>query len=125
MEQAAAYARQRKQFGQAIGAFQGIQFMLADMAIEIEAARRLVYYAGEMAEREAPHFRPLSAKAKCFASDVAMRVTTNAVQIFGGAGYIKGCPAERMMRDAKILQIFEGTNELMRVVVARELVGRL
>lgn len=125
MEQAAAYARERKQFGQVIGSFQGIQFMLADMAIEIEAARRLVYYAGEMAERDAPNFRPVSAKAKCFASDVAMKVTTDAVQIFGGAGYISGCPVERMMRDAKVLQIFEGTNQLMRVLVARDLLGRL
>jgi alkylation response protein AidB-like acyl-CoA dehydrogenase len=125
MEQASRYAQERKQFGQAIGAFQGLQFMLADMAIEVEAARQLVYHAALMAEREAPSFRPVSAKAKCFATDVAMRVTTDAVQIFGGAGYITGCPVERMMRDAKILQIFEGTNQLMRVLIARDLLGRL
>ena len=125
MEYATGYARQRRQFGQAIAAFQGVQFMLADMAIEIEAARRLVYYAARLAEEDHRRFRPISAKAKCFASDVAMRVTTDAVQVLGGMGYIRECPVERMMRDAKILQIFEGTNQLMRVLVARDLVGRL
>lgn len=125
MEYAAAHAKERKQFGKPIGAFQGLQFMLADMAIEIEAARRLVYYSAELALVDDPRFRSVSAKAKCFATDVAMKVTTDAVQILGGMGYMRGCPVERMMRDAKILQIFEGTNQLMRVLVARDLVGRL
>jgi alkylation response protein AidB-like acyl-CoA dehydrogenase len=126
MEYAVGYARERKQFGQPVAAFQGLQFMLADMAIEIEAARRLVYHAARLADEGQPDFRPVSAKAKCFASDVAMKVTTDAVQVCGGMGYIRGeVPVERMMRDAKILQIFEGTNQLMRVLVARDLIGRL
>ncbi len=126
MEYAVGYARERRQFGRPVAAFQGLQFMLADMAIEIEAARRLVYHAARLAEEGAPDFRPVSAKAKCFASDVAMKVTTDAVQVCGGMGYIRGeVPVERMMRDAKILQIFEGTNQLMRVLVARDLIGRL
>jgi len=125
MDYAVAYARERKQFGQPIASFQGIQFMLADMAIEIEAARRLVYYAARLADRDPVAFRAMSAKAKCFASDVAMRVTTDAVQVLGGMGYIRECPVERKMRDAKILQIFEGTNQLMRVLIARDLIGRL
>ncbi|MFI5025103.1 MAG: acyl-CoA dehydrogenase family protein, partial [Alphaproteobacteria bacterium] len=115
MEQAIAYARERKQFGQVIGAFQGVQFILADMAMEIEAARRLVHHAAALGLGNADGFHLASAQAKCFASDVAMRVTTNAVQVFGGAGYMRGCPVERMMRDAKILQIFDGTNQIMRV----------
>lgn len=124
MEYAVDYARQRKQFGQPIANFQGVQFMLADMAIEIEAARRLTYYAARLADRDLPAFRAVSAKAKSFASDIAMRVTTDAVQVLGGMGYIRECPVERRMRDAKILQIFEGTNQLMRVLVARDLIGR-
>jgi len=125
MEQAIGYARERKQFGQVIGAFQGLQFILADMAMEIEAARRLVSYAAALAVSNADGFHLMSAQAKCFATDVAMRVTTNAVQVFGGMGYIRGCPVERMMRDAKILQIFDGTNQIMRVLIARQLLGKL
>jgi alkylation response protein AidB-like acyl-CoA dehydrogenase len=124
MEYAVAYARERRQFGQPIASFQGIQFMLADMAIEIEAARQLVYHSARLAEDDHVAFRPVSAKAKCFATDVGMRVTTDAVQVLGGMGYIRECPVERKMRDAKILQIFEGTNQLMRVIVARDLIGR-
>jgi alkylation response protein AidB-like acyl-CoA dehydrogenase len=124
MEYAVAYARQRKQFGQPIASFQGVQFMLADMAIEIEAARRLTYFAARLADRDVAAFRAVSAKAKSFASDVAMRVTTDAVQVLGGMGYMRECPVERRMRDAKVLQIFEGTNQLMRVLVARDLIGR-
>ena len=125
LDLATGYVQEREQFGRRIAGFQGLQFMLADMAIEIEAARRLVYYAARLAEEDHRRFRPISAKAKCFASDVAMRVTTDAVQVMGGMGYIRECPVERMMRDAKILQIFEGTNQLMRVLVARDLLGRL
>ena len=102
MEQAISYAGERKQFGQIIGAFQGVQFMLADMAMEIEAARRLVYHAAALGLGNSDTFHLASAQAKCFATDVAMRVTTNAVQVFGGLGYMRGCPVERMMRDAKI-----------------------
>jgi len=124
MEQAIGYARERKQFGQIIGAFQGVQFILADMAMEIEASRRLVQYAAELGVADAPGFHLASAQAKCFATDVAMRAATNAVQVFGGLGYMRGCPVERMMRDAKILQIFDGTNQIMRVLIGRELIGR-
>jgi alkylation response protein AidB-like acyl-CoA dehydrogenase len=109
MEQAIGHARERRQFGQVIGAFQGVQFILADMAMEIEAARRLVHHAAVLGISNADGFHLASAQAKCFATDVAMRVTTNAVQVFGGMGYMRGCPVERMMRDAKILQIFDGT----------------
>lgn len=125
LDYAAAHARERHQFGKPIGAFQGLQFMLADMSIQTEAARRLVYYSAELAHENDPKYQAISAKAKCFATDVAMKVTTDAVQILGGLGYMRGCPVERMMRDAKILQIFEGTNQLMRVLVARDVVGRL
>ncbi len=125
MEQAISYAGERKQFGQIIGAFQGVQFMLADMAVEIEAARRLVYHAAALGLGNSDTFHLASAQAKCFATDVAMRVTTNAVQVFGGLGYMRGCPVERMMRDAKILQIFDGTNQIMRVLIARQLMSGL
>lgn len=125
MEQAIGYARERQQFGKVIGAFQGVQFILADMAMEIEAARQLVQHAAVLALGNSEAFHLASAQAKCFATDVAMRVSTNAVQIFGGLGYIRGCPVERMMRDAKILQIFDGTNQIMRVLIARQLMGSL
>ena len=124
MEAAVAYAREREQFGQPIGAFQGVQFLLADMAMEIEAARRLTQHAGALAVADDEGFPIASAQAKCFATDMAMRVSTDAVQVFGGTGYMRGCPAERMMRDAKILQIFDGTNQIMRVIIARRLIGR-
>jgi alkylation response protein AidB-like acyl-CoA dehydrogenase len=116
-----SYVQQRKQFGKPIGEFQGIQFMLADMAMKIEAARQLVYSAAAKAERGSKDLTMMSAAAKCFASDVAMEVTTNGVQILGGYGYSRDYPLERMMRDAKITQIYEGTNQIQRLVIARQL----
>jgi alkylation response protein AidB-like acyl-CoA dehydrogenase len=115
------YARERHQFGQPIAAFQGVQFMLADMATQIEAARSLTYAAGDALDRKLPEISISSSMAKLFASDTAMRVTTDTVQILGGYGYLRDFPAERMMRDAKITQIYEGTNEIQRLVIAREL----
>ena len=115
------YVRQRRQFGKAVADFQGVQFMLADMAMKIEAARHMVYVAAARAERGEPNLGFISAAAKCFASDVAMSVTTDAVQLFGGAGYTQDFPVERMMRDAKITQIYEGTNQIQRVVMSRAL----
>jgi hypothetical protein len=121
LEQALAYVKERKQFGKAISNFQGVQFMLADMAMKVEAARHMVYIAAARAERGEPNLGFISAAAKCFASDVAMEVTTDAVQLFGGAGYTRDFPVERMMRDAKITQIYEGTNQIQRMVMARAL----
>jgi alkylation response protein AidB-like acyl-CoA dehydrogenase len=116
-----AYVKEREQFGRAVSQFQGVQFMLADMAMKVEAARQLIYSAAARAERGDPDLTFVSAAAKCFASDVAMEVTTDAVQLFGGAGYTRDFPVERMMRDAKITQIYEGTNQIQRVVMARQL----
>jgi alkylation response protein AidB-like acyl-CoA dehydrogenase len=121
LDQAIAYTKGRKQFGKSISDFQSTQFMLADMAMKIEAARLLVYSAAARAERGEKNLGFISAAAKCFASDVAMEVTTNAVQLFGGAGYTRDFPVERMMRDAKITQIYEGTNQIQRVVMSRAL----
>jgi alkylation response protein AidB-like acyl-CoA dehydrogenase len=121
LEHALAYVKERKQFGKAIAEFQGVQFMLADMAMKVEAARHMVYIAAARAERGEPNLGFISAAAKCFASDVAMEVTTDAVQLFGGAGYTRDFPVERMMRDAKITQIYEGTNQVQRMVMARSL----
>ncbi len=121
LDYAIGYAKERKQFGQPISAFQGIQFMLADMATQIEAARHLVYLAATKVDTSAPDLTKVAAMAKLFASDMAMRVTTDAVQILGGYGYIKDYPVERMMRDAKITQIYEGTNQIQRVVISRQL----
>ena len=115
------YARERHQFGKPIVEFQAIQFMLADMATQIEAARTLTYAAGDSLDRRLPDISLSSSMAKLFASDTAMRVTTDAVQILGGYGYLREFAAERMMRDAKITQIYEGTNEIQRFVIAREL----
>jgi alkylation response protein AidB-like acyl-CoA dehydrogenase len=115
------YAGERKQFGKPINEFQGIQFMLADMATAIEAARMLTYAAGDALDRHLKTITLTSSMAKVFASDVAMRVTTDAVQVLGGYGYLRDFPVERMMRDAKITQIYEGTNEIQRLVIAREL----
>jgi alkylation response protein AidB-like acyl-CoA dehydrogenase len=115
------YAKQRQQFGRPIADFQGVQFMLADMAMKIEASRQLVYSAAARAERGEADLTFTSAAAKVFASDTAMAVTTDAVQLFGGAGYTRDFPVERMMRDAKITQIYEGTNQINRVVMARNL----
>jgi alkylation response protein AidB-like acyl-CoA dehydrogenase len=118
---AISYVKERKQFGKSIGEFQGLQFMLADMAMKVEAARQLVYVATARAERGEKNLGFISSAAKCFASDTAMSVTTDAVQLLGGAGYTKDFPVERMMRDAKITQIYEGTNQIQRVVMARAL----
>jgi alkylation response protein AidB-like acyl-CoA dehydrogenase len=116
-----AYVKERKQFGKSVSDFQGVQFMLADMAIRTEAARQQVYVAAAMAERGEPGLTLASAAAKVNASDTAMAVTTDAVQLFGGAGYTRDFPVERMMRDAKITQIYEGTNQINRMVIARQL----
>ena len=117
------YVKQRRQFGKRIGDFQGIQFMLADMAMRIEASRQLVYAAAARAERDEKDLAFTSSAAKVFASDTAMSVTTDAVQLFGGAGYTRDFPVERMMRDAKITQIYEGTNQINRMVMARALLA--
>ena len=118
---ALAYTQEREQFGQPIAEFQGIQFMLADLAMQLEAARALVYQAAAKADRNDPTITFSAAAAKCFASDMAMRVTTDAVQLLGGYGYIKDFPLERMLRDAKVTQLYEGTNQILRVVMARQL----
>ncbi|NLZ44202.1 MAG: acyl-CoA dehydrogenase, partial [Clostridia bacterium] len=122
LEEAIQYARERVQFGQPISSFQAVQHMLADMATQIEAARALVYATARMIDSGAKEFSKESAMAKLFASDMAMRVTTDAVQIFGGYGYMKEYPVEKMMRDAKITQIYEGTNQIQRNVIALELI---
>ena len=121
LDQAVAYVKERKQFGSRIADFQGIQFMLADMAMELEAARQMVYVAAAKSERNEADLPFFGAAAKCYASDVAMKVTTDAVQLLGGAGYTQDFPLERMMRDAKITQIYEGTNQVQRIVMARQL----
>jgi alkylation response protein AidB-like acyl-CoA dehydrogenase len=121
LDLAVEYAKQRVQFGRPIAENQGIQFMLADMATKIEAARLLVYNVAEMIDRGEQNFSKYSSMAKLFASDIAMEVTSDAIQILGGYGYITEYPAERMMRDAKITQIYEGTNQIQRLVIARAL----
>ena len=121
LDAAVGYIKERRQFGKAISDFQGIQFMVADMAMKVEASRQLVYVAAAKAERGAPDMTFASSAAKCFASDTAMSVTTDAVQLFGGYGYTRDFPVERMMRDAKITQIYEGTNQVQRIVIARAL----
>jgi len=115
------YSHERKQFGKPIFDFQAIQFMLADMAMQIEAARQLTYAAAVKSERGESDLTFFSAASKCFATDVAMKVTTDAVQILGGYGYVSDYPVERMMRDAKLTQIYEGTNQIQRIVMARNL----
>jgi alkylation response protein AidB-like acyl-CoA dehydrogenase len=122
LDEAAKYASQRKQFGQRIDSFQGMQFMLADMATQIEAARALTYSVARMIDAGARKYEKESAMAKVFASDMAMRVTTDAVQVLGGYGYMKEYPVEKMMRDAKITQIYEGTNQIQRSVIASALI---
>jgi alkylation response protein AidB-like acyl-CoA dehydrogenase len=121
LDAAIAYVKERKQFGKPIADFQAVQFMLADMAMKLEAARLLVYTAAARAERGEPNLGFLSAASKCYASDVAMEVTIDAVQLFGGYGYTTDFPVERFMRDAKITQIYEGTNQIQRVVMSRAL----
>ena len=120
-EVATKYSHERKQFGKAIFDFQGVQFMLADMAMNIAAAKSLTYEAAVKSERGEKDLTFFSAAAKCFATDVAMKVTTDAVQVLGGYGYVSDYPVERMMRDAKLTQIYEGTNQVQRVVMARHL----
>jgi alkylation response protein AidB-like acyl-CoA dehydrogenase len=117
------YVKERKQFGNRIADFQGIQFMLADMAMTLEAARQMVYVAAAKSERCDKDLSFFSAAAKCYASDVAMQVTTDAVQLLGGYGFTEDFPVERMMRDAKITQIYEGTNQIQRLVMARHVLG--
>src|SRR5271165_1224396 len=121
LDAAIAYTKERKQFGKRIADFQAVEFMLAEMAMKVEAARLMVYSAAARAERGEPDLGFISSASKCFASDVAMEVTTDAVQLFGGAGYTRDFPVERMMRDAKITQIYEGTNQIQRVVMSRAL----
>ena len=123
LDAATAYARERRQFGQPIAAFQGIQFMLADMAMAVHAARLMVHHVATLVDRQAPTSVLEASMAKCFAADAAMRVATDAVQVFGGVGYTREFPVERYMRDAKIMQIYEGTNQIQRIVIARELLG--
>src|ERR1700757_2661656 len=128
LDYALGYVRQREQFGRPVGDFQGVQFMLADMAMKLEAARQLTYHAAALSERamageKAPGLTFASSAAKCVASDTAMAVATDAVQLLGGYGYVRDYPVERMMRDAKITQIYEGTNQIQRLVAARQLLG--
>ena len=121
LDVATAYVKERQQFGRPVAEFQGVQFLLADMAMKLEAARQLTYAAAARSERGDGDLTFFSAAAKCFASDAAMAITVDAVQLLGGYGYIKDFPVERMMRDAKITQIYEGTNQIQRVVLARQL----
>ena len=127
------YTTKRVQFGQKLADFQGVQFMLADMAMQLEAARALIYKAANLLDQKvyerdkmsALGVDKLSAMAKCFATDAAMQVTADAVQLLGGYGYLKDYPVERMMRDAKVTQIFEGSNQIQRVIIARDLLRQL
>jgi alkylation response protein AidB-like acyl-CoA dehydrogenase len=126
LDYAVGYVKERKQFGRPVADFQGVQFMLADMGMNLEAARQLTYAAAARSERaisgeQVPDLTFFSSACKCLASDVAMAVTTDAVQLLGGYGYVNDYPVERMMRDAKITQIYEGTNQIQRMVMARQL----
>jgi alkylation response protein AidB-like acyl-CoA dehydrogenase len=123
LDYALGYAQDRRQFGKPIADFQGLQFMLADMGMKVEAARQLTYAAAGRSERGDEDLTFFGAAAKCFASDVAMEVTTDAVQVLGGYGYTRDYPVERMLRDAKITQIYEGTNQVQRIVMARQLLA--
>jgi alkylation response protein AidB-like acyl-CoA dehydrogenase len=122
LDKAIDYSRERHQFGKPISSFQGLQFMLADMATQVEAARALTYAAARSIDAGEKDVSKVSAMAKVFASDTAMKVTTDAVQVFGGYGYMKEYPVEKMMRDAKITQIYEGTNQIQREVIALNLI---
>jgi len=129
LDYAVGYVKERRQFGKPIADFQGVQFMLADMAMKLEGARQLTYHAAALSERamaggKVPGLTFASAAAKCLASDTAMKVSTDAVQIFGGYGYTREFPVERFMRDAKITQIYEGTNQIQRMVIAQHLLGK-
>jgi alkylation response protein AidB-like acyl-CoA dehydrogenase len=121
LDYAVGYAKERHQFGRAIAEFQGIQFMLADMEAQTAAARAVVYWASQLVDAKSPDVNHAAAIARLVAGDAAMKVTTDAVQILGGYGYVNEYPVERMMRDAKITQIYEGTNQIQRVVIARDL----
>jgi alkylation response protein AidB-like acyl-CoA dehydrogenase len=123
LDYALGYAKERQQFGKPIADFQGLQFMLADMGMKVEAARQLTYAAAGRSERDDSDLTFFGAAAKCFASDTAMQVTVDAVQVLGGYGYTRDYPVERMMRDAKITQIYEGTNQVQRIVMARQLLA--
>ncbi|GAA4285111.1 acyl-CoA dehydrogenase [Brevibacterium daeguense] len=123
LDYAIGYIKERRQFGKAIADFQAIQFMVADMGMKLEAARQLTYVAAAKSERSDPDLGYFGAAAKAFASDVAMEITTDAVQLLGGAGYVQDHPVERMMRDAKITQIYEGTNQVQRLVMGRKLLA--
>lgn len=123
LDYALGYAKERQQFGKSIADFQGLQFLLADMGMKVEAARQLTYAAAGRSERGDKDLTFFGAAAKCFASDAAMEVTVNAVQVLGGYGYTRDYPVERMMRDAKITQIYEGTNQVQRIVMARQLLA--
>jgi len=125
LDLALKYAKERQQFGKPISSFQGIQWMLADMATQIEAARSLVYSVAKMIDAGNTAVSKESAMAKLFASDVAMKVTTDAVQIFGGYGYMRDYPIEKYMRDAKITQIYEGTNQIQRNIIALQLIKEM
>ena len=120
LDESAAYAKERKAFGAPIGNFQAVQFMLADMAKDLEAARLLTYQSAWMVD-QGIRASKYSSFAKCFATDAAMRIATDAVQVFGGNGYTKEYPVEKLMRDAKLMQIYEGTNQIQRLVIARDL----
>nr|MDA8387687.1 acyl-CoA dehydrogenase family protein [Nitrospiraceae bacterium] len=122
LDEAVKFARGRVQFGHPVIGFQAVQHMLADMATEVEAARALVYQTARFIDSGARDVTKISAMAKLFATDMAMRVTTNAVQVMGGSGYMRDYPVEKMMRDAKILQIYEGTNQIQRNVIAQNLI---
>jgi butyryl-CoA dehydrogenase len=123
LDAAIGYAKERRQFNQPIALFQGIQFMLADMAMQVHGARLMVHHVASLVDRRAPATILEASMAKCFAADAAMHVATDAVQIFGGVGYTREFPVERYMRDAKIMQIYEGTNQIQRMVIAQQLLG--
>jgi alkylation response protein AidB-like acyl-CoA dehydrogenase len=123
LDHALGYAKERRQFGKPIADFQGLQFMLADMGMKVEAARQLTYAAAGRSQRDDQDLTFFGAAAKCFASDTAMAVTVDAVQVLGGYGYTRDYPVERMLRDAKITQIYEGTNQVQRIVMARQLLA--
>jgi alkylation response protein AidB-like acyl-CoA dehydrogenase len=124
-EWALRYTSERRQFGQTVMSHQAIQFMLADMATQIEAARQLVYHSARVIDSGAKNVNKIAAMGKVFATDTAMKVTTDAVQLFGGYGYCKDYPIEKYMRDAKITQIYEGTNQVQRLVIGRALTREL
>ena len=125
LEEAVAFVKERKQFGQSISSFQAVQFMIADMASKIEMARSLIYSTARMIDSGAKDFSMPAAMSKLIASDMAMEVTTDAVQLMGGSGYMKEYPVEKMMRDAKIIQIYEGTNQIMRQIIGLDVLKKL